>query len=124
MLDKMYNQSDILGAALHATSLRNEIITNNIANNDVPGFKAKKVNFEDSLINALERRKQTGVLDMSDVKPSVHYINEGYNYRIDKNNVDIELEMVNLYQNSVKFDALVNCMQSNSKRMSLVITGR
>lgn len=124
IFDKMYVQTDVLGAALNAASVRNEVITNNIANNDVPGFKTKTVDFEGSLINALDRKERTGVLDLSDAKPTVRYVNENYSYRIDQNNVDIETEMVNLYQNSVKYDVMINCLLNNSKRMSLVLTGR
>lgn len=124
VFDKMYVQSDILGAALNAASVRNEVITNNIANGDVPGFKAKTVDFEESLTRAVDRRKPSTKLDLSDVKPSVRLVNENYNYRIDENNVDTETEMVNLYQNSIKYEALINCVQSNSKRLTLVLNGR
>jgi len=124
IFDRIYEQSLIMGSALRASSLRNEVIGNNIANNDTPGFKAKQVLFEDSLARALDRRVLPGDLDMSDVKTSVEFINKNFNYRIDENNVDIELEMVNLYQNSIKYEALINCVQSNSKRLALVLTGR
>ena len=124
IFDRLYEQSVIMGSALRASSLRNEVIGNNIANNDTPGFKAKQVLFEDSLARALDRRELPGDLDMSSVKTSVEYINKNFNYRIDENNVDIELEMVNLYQNSVKYEALINCVQGNSKRLALVLTGR
>lgn len=124
ILDGIYEQGKILGAALNASSLRNDVTTNNIANADVPGYKAKAVDFEAALTSALERSERTGIFDLSDATPSVRYTNEGYNYRIDKNNVDIELEMVNLYENSVRFETMINCLQSNSKRLNLVLTGR
>ena len=124
IFDRMFVQNDILGAAAQAASVRNEVITSNIANADTPDYKAKAVAFEESLSRAVSRYKKTRTLDLSDVTPAVHEVMKHYNYRIDKNNVDMELEMVNLYQNSVRFDALLNCAQTNSSRLSLAIGGR
>ena len=124
VLDNLFRQNTILGSAAKTATLRNEIITNNLANSDVPKFKAKAVDFEDSLIKALDKFKKTRELDMSDVRATVRHTNENYDYRIDKNNVDVDMEMVNLYQNSVKFDTLINCMQRNSARLTLALTGR
>jgi flagellar basal-body rod protein FlgB len=85
-----------MGTAANAASIRNEVIVNNIANSDVPGYKAKAVDFEASLAEALDKYKKTGELDLSRVGPSIRYTNRDYDYRIDKNNVDMDLEMVNL----------------------------
>ena len=124
IFDALYRQGNILGAALHASSVRNDVIVNNIANNDVPGFKAKTVDFEASLIKAINNFKNTGVLDLSGAKASVRTLNEHLSYRIDQNSVDIEIEMVNLYKNAIKFEAMINCVQRNSARLSLALTGR
>lgn len=122
--DRMYVQNDILGAALQAASVRNDVISNNIANNDVPRYKAKTVDFEESLIKALDDKKRTGTLDLTKAEPTIRYTHENFSYRIDENNVDIELEMVNLYQNSVKYDTMINGIINNSKRLNLAISGR
>ncbi|MCL2707498.1 MAG: flagellar basal body rod protein FlgB [Defluviitaleaceae bacterium] len=124
IFDAMFRQNNILGAASNAANVRNEVIVNNIANADVPGFKSKAVDFEASLAEAIDRYRQTGNLDLSGASPSIRLTNENYNYRIDKNNVDMELEMVNLYQNAIKFETFITCMQSNSKRLSMALTGR
>jgi flagellar basal-body rod protein FlgB len=124
IFDAIYKQSSIMGSALQASAMRNDIITNNIANADLPEYKAKVVDFEASLIKAIEDYKKTGVLDLSGAKPSIRTANRNYNYRIDKNNVDVELEMVNLYQNSIKYEAMINCVQRNSARLNLALTGR
>ena len=41
-----YNFINVLGKAADASWLRNNIISNNIANNDTPGYKRKDVQFE------------------------------------------------------------------------------
>ena len=124
LFDRINLQNEILGSALHASSVRNDIIINNIANNDVPGYKTKAVDFEASLSKAIDKYKQTGVLDLSEATPTVRTVYEDYNYRIDKNNVDVELEMVNLYKNSVRYETMITCVQNNSKRLNLAVSGR
>ncbi|MCL2461525.1 MAG: flagellar basal body rod protein FlgB [Defluviitaleaceae bacterium] len=109
---------------MRAASLRNEVTSNNIANADTPGYKARGVSFEDSLTNALNRYGTTGVLDLSGATPTVGYVNKDFHYRLDENNVDIEAEMVALYKNSVKYDALTSAVISNNRRLNLVLTGR
>jgi flagellar basal-body rod protein FlgB len=124
IFDAIYRQGNILGSALQAASVRNDVIVNNIANAEVPGFKAKTVDFEKSLTDAVNNFKRTGVLDLSNAKPFVRHLHPSFHYRIDLNNVDVELEMVSLYQNSIKFEAMINCVQRNSARLSLVLGGR
>ena len=124
IFDAIYRQGNILGSALQAATVRNDVITNNIANAEVPGYKAKTIDFEKSLTDAVNNFKRTGVLDLSNAKPFVRYLHPSFNYRIDQNNVDVELEMISLYENSIKFEAMVNCVQRNSARLNLALTGR
>ncbi len=124
IFDQLYVKNDIIGSAMRASSIRNDVIVQNIANNDLPGYKRKVVSFEKSLEQAVAKYEKTGKLDLSDVSPTVGTIHDNMNYRIDKNNVDIDTEMVELYQNSVRYDALISLVQNNSKRLALVLTGR
>jgi flagellar basal-body rod protein FlgB len=43
MLDKMFSSVNTLQRGLNASWLRNEVISNNIANVDTPGFNASHV---------------------------------------------------------------------------------
>ena len=51
-LDGIFNQ---YGTALKLRSLRQEILTSNIANADTPGFRAKDFNFASALNTALHQ---------------------------------------------------------------------
>ncbi|MCL2351491.1 MAG: flagellar basal body rod protein FlgB [Firmicutes bacterium] len=124
MLDGLFTQNDILGTALRAAAVRNDVIANNIANADTPGFKARGVAFEDALRGALDNYAATGTLDLTDARPRIGYVNKNYHYRLDENNVDIETEMAALYRNSVRYDALTGAVVGNSRRINLVLTGR
>ena len=124
MLNDLFMQNDILGTAMQASAVRNDVIANNIANAEVPGYKRKDVQFETYLREALDDAKKTGRLDLSKVRPVLVTEHAGYNYRIDGANVDIEQEMVDLYQNSVKYDTLAGSVINNYKRINLVSTTR
>lgn len=123
VFDKMFIQNDILGRTMQASVVRNDVVTNNIANADVPGFKKKSVKFESYLNSALESAKHIGDIDLDKIFPSIQTEHGGYSYRLDGNNVDIESEMVDLYQNSVKYDTLASGIINNYKRINLVFTG-
>ncbi len=122
--NKMFAQNNILELALQASSLKNDVIQNNIANADVPNYKKRTVNFENVLKDAIDSSKITGKLDLNSIKPTVEYDNSNFSYRYDKNNVDVEAEMVGLAQNSAKYDFLVSGVMSNFKRMNLVFNAR
>ncbi len=124
MINGMTLQSDILETALNASVVRNDVTLNNIANADTPGFKKKGVVFENFLQNALNSAKLTGRLDLNSLKPQIKLINEGFNYRIDENNVDMDVEMVELYKNSVKYDTMIQSVSNNYKRINLVVRAR
>jgi len=123
LFNQLNAQSGILRASLRGAAMRNEVIANNIANADVPGFTARRVEFENSLRAAIGdypdvRHRH---VDLSDFRVSVHYQNRQFHYRIDGNNVDIEVEMVQLYQNSMRFDTMIASLQANSQRMQTVL---
>ena len=47
---------DTIEYALEALTLRSEVVANNVANSEVPGFTASRVTFEGELRRALEGR--------------------------------------------------------------------
>ena len=55
-----YNYIDVLSKAADYSWTRNEIITNNLANVDTPGYKRKDVTFESYLIQELTSGDSTG----------------------------------------------------------------
>jgi len=120
----MHNQNIVLGAALHANAARTDVIMNNIANVDTPGFVAGTVDFEAALGRAVDNWRATGQLDLSQVRPNIRATDPGFAYRMDRNNVDMESEMVRLYTNIVKYETMVNSVLNNSRRLNMAISGR
>ncbi len=124
IFDNMLTQNSVLETAMQASMVRKDVILNNIANVDTPGYKKKSVLFEQSLRESIRQSRATGSLDLSKAVPRVSEIHENFNYRIDGNNVDIETEMVDLYENSIRYDTMANSVMSNYKRINMVLMGR
>ncbi len=136
MWDNLFSSVDMLKKGLDVTWLRNEVIANNIANVDTPGFKASEVEFEDYMKEALkaddgsklELRKtnsrhldgSSGTKDILDVEPKVVQ-KESTSMRYDENNVDIETEMVALAKNQIEYYALVNKINSEFTKLNTAI---
>lgn len=115
----VYDYINVLGKAADASWLRNELIANNIANYDTPGYKRQDVDFEDALKQALQSADGTsmdarvshirkGALDVSS------YTDYGdYSYRLDENNVDVDTEQVQLAANQIRYQGLIDSINQD-----------
>lgn len=121
---------DVLSKAADSSWLRNEVLTNNIANVDTPGYKRKDVTFESYLNTALESPRnpystltqRVNNADMSLVRSRVYTDNATLSYRLDGNNVDIETENVKLASNQLTYNALLDSMNNEFSRIKSVLT--
>ncbi|MCL2171380.1 MAG: flagellar basal body rod protein FlgB [Defluviitaleaceae bacterium] len=120
----MFNYTDILGKAMQTAVLRDSVISNNIANAETPGFKRNAVRFESYLENAVDNFRRTNVLDLSGIRPRIVAEFSDFYYRFDENNVDIEAEMVDLYQNSVRFDTMAAGILNYYRIINMVLTAQ
>lgn len=120
-----------LEKALDAAWVRNQAISNNIANGDTPNYKAYKVEFEDMLKQAIESQGVTGKrtspkhlpVGMDTVENVSIRVSRQKNTsaRLDGNNVDIDTEMANLAKNYIKYQALVQQLTQRLARLKTVI---
>ena len=124
LFNSMFTQNRILGAGMQAAQIRNEVINNNIANAEVEGFKRSVVEFEPFLARAVDNYRRTGSLDLSRVQPRIRRTEDGFSYRVDGNNVDPQREMTLLYQNSLRYDTMMNSLMSNYRRINLALSAR
>lgn len=117
----------ILDKAADASWLRNEAISNNIANADTPGYKRQDVAFESVLQKALgSNRYQSMDSKVSAAKSKnlgvrtyTDYSN--YSYRLDGNNVDIENENVMLAENQLKYQGLLTSINQEFTNLQTVM---
>lgn len=117
----------ILDKAADASWLRNQAISNNIANVDTPGYKRQDVAFESVLQKALgNNRYQSTDSKVSqaksknlDVRTYTDY--SSYSYRLDGNNVDIENENVMLAENQLKYQGLLTSINQEFTNLQTVM---
>lgn len=123
------NSINILSDALNAAWIRNQVISNNIANVDTPNFKRSIVKFEDILASALEGKKVVGyttnprhipIGNGVNVQPVIEKVDDT-SYRMDGNNVDIDNEMVQLAKNNLWYDSLITRLSGEFNSIKSVI---
>ena len=125
MVSKLLFSSDQMEKALDVAWKRNEIISENIANVDTPGYKRKDVQFEDyfnsELKNSRISKLKSRLSNDEDIR--VVYDNRNYSYRLDGNNVDIEREMAIRAENTIRYYTLINRMSSQLNKIRTIIKG-
>ena len=122
----VFDYIDVLDKAADASWSRNEIIANNIANVDTPGYKRQDLNFEDELERALGNSKYKSmdkkVSDLKHKHLEARVVNDysGFSYRTDRNNVDIDTENIMLAANQVKYQGLMESLKSEFRNIAAV----
>ena len=112
-----FDYINVLDKAADAAWLRNEVISNNIANADTPGYKRQDVDFESQLSKALGKADAENMdgkvasLRRRELEAKAHSDFSEYDYRLDENNVDIQVENVNLAKNQLKYNGLMTSVR-------------
>lgn len=117
----MHNNTDILAKALDASWVKNQVISNNIANVDTPNYKRKDVVFESYLERALQNSGKISTERLDKIIPKVIEDNTNLSYRMDGNNVDIDTEMSYLAQNQLKYNTLISQVNYNFSRLKTAL---
>lgn len=126
---------DIVEKGLDVSLLRREVIGDNIANADTPGFKRSEVSFESELERALLSEaepefptymtdsKHISFNDYTDYQTVTPNITVDYDtsYRNDENGVDIDQEMIDASKNSLHYNAMIEVYSRNIKILDTAI---
>ncbi|OGX61740.1 MAG: flagellar basal-body rod protein FlgB [Paenibacillus sp. RIFOXYA1_FULL_44_5] len=127
------NSMNLLNGAIGAAVLRQQVISNNIANVDTPNFKRSDVLFEDLLQNQMQSQSFAGFHP-----DSRHFVFSSGNAPLqskivvdqqsvmnnNKNNVDIDREMTTLAQNQLRYNVMIEQMNNDLKNFRIAIEGR
>ncbi len=117
-----------LTTALNFRDVKNNLISSNIANANTPGFKAKKMDFEEALARALDvdgnmqmnttdgRHHTVGSGGFNNLEPEI-YDNPNGVVSESGNTVDVEAEMAVMAENKLMYDALVQLI---NKKMGIM----
>ncbi|MCK8058751.1 MULTISPECIES: flagellar basal body rod protein FlgB [unclassified Fusibacter] len=133
MLNNAFQAIDLQKKALDASWLRQDILSNNIANVNTPGYKRQDVEFENLLEDYLSGKRFSinathpghitdGFSGLDSVRPRV-ITEENTSLRIDGNNVNVDTEMAELAKNSIKYNAVVTDVNSQLRRLKSAISG-
>jgi len=126
---------DVLHRTMDATTMRQQVLANNISNADTPNFKRSSLNFEAELKRALEsedvHKPQAAltnekhisfdkVQNYQDVQPTrfLDYLTQTDN---NGNNVDAEQESMLLLQNQLRYDLLTRSISNQFTQLNIVL---
>jgi flagellar basal-body rod protein FlgB len=119
-----------LEQALNYSSLKQKVVSQNIANADTPNYKAKDVSFKAVLQNELDQNFSTYKTDnrhidfseSSATNPAV-VIRPNVQYSTNGNSVDLDKEMSDLAKNQIYYDALIEQENNKFSALQTVIRG-
>ena len=123
----VFDYTNILDKAADASWMRENVITNNIANIDTPGYKRQDVDFESVLQKALGKTKYSSLdkkvrelnQDLGKLTTTSYTDAANYSYRLDRNNVDENTE--NAASESLRYQLLTTAITNNFSRMQTVL---
>ena len=122
-----FSYINVLDKAADASWIRESLLANNIANVDTPGYKRQDIDFQSVLKKELSNYKYMNLdqkmnsVELSRLNPSVYTDHERYSYRLDRNNVDIDTEQVELASEQIKYQALTQSITSEFQRLQSVL---
>jgi flagellar basal-body rod protein FlgB len=122
----------VLHKALDASWLRQQVIANNIANVETPGYKRWEVSFEKQLQRALAEGENLSLArthpahfgrapSLGDVQPQVYQVLDS-SYRNDGNNVDIDAEMAKQTANYLNYNLLTRLVTGHLEMLRIAVT--
>ncbi|QTA38154.1 flagellar basal body rod protein FlgB [Thermosipho ferrireducens] len=125
----MFNSNFVtLKAAMDVALARQEIHSQNIANAETPNYKRKYIEFEEyfreSTMKLTLKRTSERHLPLANKKvvPKIK-VQKDTTLTNDKNNVDVDIEMVEMVKNALKYQTLSRLMTSNIDRYNAVVRG-
>lgn len=126
-MNSIDNMISIYKRVLDVSSMRNRVIAENIANAQTPGYSALKVDFDKYMKNT----NNLGKIDM--VRTSRNHISQskqnsgieieksGLRPRADGNNVDQDLEITKMAENTIVYKTAVELLSRKFKMLKMTI---
>jgi flagellar basal-body rod protein FlgB len=93
----------VVQRGLEGSSLRQQVLSNNLANANTAGFKRSDVDFESTLSSALDSGDASQSLAAVSFTPQT---DNTTSMTSDGNNVNTDSEMSNLTQNAIQYETL------------------
>ncbi len=131
MLEKAFSSINLKSKALDGSWLRNQLIANNLANANTPGFKRQDVDFQKVLQDFLGQGNLRMVRTNEKHMPLGQENAEGLTFSVDKeygtsvrrdeNNVNVDVEMAELAKNQLYYSTVVDSVNSDIRKLRTAI---
>jgi flagellar basal-body rod protein FlgB len=92
-----------LERAISGASMRQEVLANNLANAETPGFQRSDVDFHSTLAAAM-KTDDAGRIEATSFSAQP----DAQTLRADGNGVDVDVESANMAKNGLEYEALVS----------------
>ncbi|HZK53844.1 MAG TPA: flagellar basal body rod protein FlgB [Desulfosporosinus sp.] len=125
---------NVLQKGLEASSMRQQVLANNVANIETPGFKRSDVDFQTVLGTVLADKGGPLSMKLTDQKHILGISNVGgpgsgsgivtdqsTTLRSDGNNVDVDSEMTNVAENGLYYNSLTSAISSQLGLLRMVL---
>jgi flagellar basal-body rod protein FlgB len=106
----------IMQAALEVRSVRSELLAENVANADTPGYISRDLRFDDALGSVLEGA-QPNAQGLSDSEAVAQ------NVRADGNNEDVNQQLAKVSENALKYAATLKLYSDSTGRLKTASSG-
>ncbi|MBR5897807.1 MAG: flagellar basal body rod protein FlgB [Lachnospiraceae bacterium] len=122
-----FDYINVLDKAADASWLRDDAISNNLANVSTPGYKREDITFEKELTKALQHSQYHTMdakvknLRADQLQARTYKDYNGLSYRLDGNNVDIDTENAMLAKNQIKYEGLLNSINTEFSNLRSVM---
>lgn len=128
MFKSSFNYINLMNKALDGSWKKNSAIANNIANVNTPGYKREVVSFEETLRNeiGLQRKLPLDKTNSMHIDPNYPGSIEAEklmntSYRVDDNNIDIDVENAELAKNTIYYNSLITEINGQYNRLKAAL---
>ena len=118
----LYDLTDlVLQRGLQGAGLRQQVLTNNLANANTAGFKRSDVDFQSSLLAALDGGGSAGkAVEQLAFTPQT---DNTTTMRADGNNVDADQETSSMTENAVAYEAMLSIHHVRVQMLKMAMGG-
>lgn len=110
--------SNLLMRLMSAATLRRDVLANNVASQNLPGYRRRDVQFEEVLAKELSKGATPASLDTTRAEIVTDWDTQP---RADGNNVSAEVESSQMRENRIRFEVYAMILKSRTSLVSQAI---
>ena len=118
-MDPIGRNSGLIRTLLDAAVERHKVISKNLANVEVPGYRAKELRFSRELEQAIQRGEAPPAGETA-----FETVDRNTPVKQDGNSVDLDRELSEMSENALTYQTLVTLVAMKTNIMRTAITGR